>query len=82
MKNNLVDFLHKNYYGTHNWKFQGGNLVEASAAPEYFRKKEFVNLEEAFTNSLAGYHILNFLALTSMKKQAIAVYEDNAIGGI
>jgi hypothetical protein len=82
LKNDLVDFLHKNYYRTHNWKFQGGSLVEAFAAPEYFRIKEFINPGETFAGSLASYHMLNFLALTSMKKQAIAVYEGNTIGSI
>jgi len=78
-KNESDDFSYKNYNRNHSWKFEGGTAVKASAAPEYLGEKEFVNPEEAFAASLASCHMLTFLAIASMKRYTIAVYEDNAV---
>jgi len=78
-KNESDDFSYKNYDRTHIWKFEGGSVVKASAAPEYLGRKEFVNPEEAFAASLASCHMLTFLAIASMKKYTIGIYEDTAI---
>jgi len=78
-KNESEDFSYKKYDRMHSWKFEGGIVVKASAAPEYLGKKEFVNPEEAFAASLASCHMLTFLAIASMKKYTVAVYEDNAV---
>jgi len=78
-KNESEDFSYKKYDRTHRWKFEGGTVVKASAAPEYLGKKEFVIPEEAFAASLASCHMLTFLALASMKKYTVEVYEDTAI---
>ena len=78
-KNESEDFSYKNYDRTHSWKFEGGTVIKASAAPEYLGKKEFVNPEEAFAASLASCHMLTFLAIASIKKYTIETYEDNAI---
>jgi organic hydroperoxide reductase OsmC/OhrA len=78
-KNDSEDFLYKNYDRTHSWKFEGGIVVQASAAPEYLGKKEFVNPEEAFAASLASCHMLTFLAIASMKKYIVESYEDKAV---
>jgi len=78
-KNESEDFSYKKYERTHSWKFEGGIVVKASAAPEYLGKKEFVNPEEAFAASLASCHMLTFLAIASMKKYTIEIYEDNAV---
>jgi organic hydroperoxide reductase OsmC/OhrA len=78
-ENESEDFSYKKYDRTHSWKFEGGTVVKASAAPEYLGKKEFVNPEEAFAASLASCHMLTFLAVASMKKYIIEIYEDNAL---
>lgn len=78
-KNELEDFSYKNYDRTHTWKFEGGIIIKASAAPEYFGKREFVNPEEAFAASLASCHMLTFLSIASMKKFTIEMYEDEAV---
>jgi len=78
-KNESEDFSYKKYDRTHNWRFEGGTIVQASAAPEYLGKKEFVNPEEAFAASLASCHMLTFLAIASMKKYTIGIYEDSAV---
>lgn len=74
------DFAYDNYPRTHQWKFGGGIEVNASAAPEYLGKAEFVNPEEAFIASLASCHLLTFLAIASFKKFVVKSYHDTAMG--
>ena len=78
-KNEGEDFSYKTYDRSHMWKFEGGTLIEASAAPDYLGRSELVNPEEAFAASLASCHMLTFLAIASMKKYTVATYEDNAV---
>ena len=78
-KNEGEDFSYKTYDRSHLWKFEGGTLIKASAAPDYLGKAELVNPEEAFAASLASCHMLTFLAIASMKKYTVAMYEDNAV---
>ena len=78
-KNEGEDFSYKTYDRSHMWKFEGGTLIKASAAPDYLGKAELVNPEEAFAASLASCHMLTFLAIASMKKYTVASYEDNAV---
>ena len=78
-KNDGEDFSYKTYDRSHMWKFEGGTLIKASAAPDYLGRSELVNPEEAFTASLASCHLLTFLAIASMKKYTVATYEDNAV---
>ena len=78
-KNEGEDFSYKTYDRSHLWKFEGGTIIHASAAPDYLGKSELVNPEEAFAASLASCHMLTFLAIASMKKYMVASYEDNAV---
>jgi len=78
-ENESEDFSYRKYDRTHSWKFEGGTVVKASAAPEYLGEKEFVNPEEAFAASLASCHMLTFLAIASMKKYTVEIYEDTAV---
>ncbi|RTY67649.1 OsmC family protein [Flavobacterium sp. LB2P53] len=78
-KNKEDDLSYKTYDRSHLWKFEGETLIKASAAPDYLGRSELVNPEEAFAASLASCHMLTFLAIASMKKYTVAMYEDNAI---
>ena len=78
-KEESEDFSYKNYTRTHAWTFGGGIRIQASAAPEYLGKAEFVNPEEAFAASLSSCHLLTFLAIAAMKKFRVKSYEDNAV---
>ena len=78
-KNEGEVFSYKTYDRSHLWKFEGGTIIQASAAPDYLGKSELVNPEEAFAASLASCHMLTFLAIASMKKYMVASYEDNAV---
>jgi organic hydroperoxide reductase OsmC/OhrA len=78
-KNELTDFSYKTYDRTHSWKFEGGVVVHASAAAEYFGNKQLVNPEDAYAASLASCHMLTFLAIASIKRYTLVMYEDNAV---
>ena len=78
-KNEGEDFSYKTYDRSHSWKFEGGTLIKASAAPDYLGRSELVNPEEAFAASLASCHMLTFLAIASIKKYTVTMYEDNAV---
>ena len=78
-KNEGEDFSYKTYDRSHLLKFEGGTIIQASAAPDYLGKSELVNPEEAFAASLASCNMLTFLAIASMKKYMVASYEDNAV---
>ena len=73
------DFSYDNYDRTHQWKFEGGIEVQASAAPEYLGKSEYVNPEEALAASLSSCQMLTFLAIASLNKYSVESYEDKAV---
>lgn len=74
------DFSYEKYDRDHFWKFGGGKVVEASAAPDFKGRAEYVNPEEAFIASLASCHMLTFLAIASFKKLHVKLYQDEAVG--
>jgi len=74
------DFSYKNYNREHQWSFEGGTRVAATAATAYLGKPEFVDPEEAFVASLSACHMLTFLALCSMKNIVVNSYSDEAKG--
>ncbi len=73
------DFSYQKYSRTHLWTFGGGSQIQASAAPEYIGKAEFVNPEEAFLASLSSCHLLTFLAIASFRKFIVTSYTDNPV---
>ena len=74
------DFSYKSYNREHQWTFEGGLQITASAAPAYLGKPEFVDPEEAFVATLSACHMLTFLALCSMKQIVVDCYSDHATG--
>ena len=74
------DFSYKNYNREHQWTFEGGINVAASAAPAYLGNADFVDPEEALVASLSACHMLTFLALCSMKNIVVNRYSDQAKG--
>src|ERR1035437_4574786 len=78
-KREIEDFSYPKYDRTHEWIFEGGTVVKASAAPKYMGKFELVDPEEAFAASLSSCHMLTFLAIASRKKFVVDSYEDNAV---
>ena len=74
------DFTHEGYSRDHTWSFEGGVVVNASAAPDYKGSPDLVDPEEAFVASLSACHMLTFLALAAKKKFVVDRYTDHAVG--
>ena len=72
------------YSRAHEWQFDGGAHVHASASPHVvrapFSDPSGVDPEEAFVAALASCHMLFFLAFAAKHGFAITEYEDNAVG--
>lgn len=81
---NDEDFLGNRYSRGHQWKFDGGVSVPASASPHIvplpYSIAENVDPEEAFVASLSSCHMLFFLSIAAKKKIQVESYIDNAEG--
>jgi organic hydroperoxide reductase OsmC/OhrA len=74
------DFSYDVYNREHTWAFEGGARIEASAAPRFKGKPDYVDPEEAFVAALSSCHMLTFLALASKKRLLVSSYRDEAVG--
>ena len=78
-QNKGTDFSYSAYDRTHTWEFEGGKTIQASAAPEYMGKIDFINPEEALAASLSSCHMMTFLFVCSKKKYIVETYVDQSI---
>ncbi|MEM9443943.1 MAG: OsmC family protein [Verrucomicrobiota bacterium] len=74
------DFSYKSYSRNHEWAFQNGLKIEASAASQFLGDENKIDPEEAFVASLSSCHMLTFLAICSKKGIPVESYRDNAVG--
>jgi len=74
------DFRYDNYNRDHDWAFEGGVQVPASAAAAYLGSAERVDPEESFVASLSSCHMLTFLAIAAKKRMVVDSYVDEAVG--
>ncbi len=74
------DFAYENYNRDHDWSFDAGITVRASASPAYRGSESCVDPEEAFVASLSSCHMLSFLALAAKKRYVVDSYKDQAVG--
>lgn len=79
-KRTTPDFSYETYNRDHDWTFDAGITVPASAAPNYFGDEARVDPEEAFVASLSSCHMLTFLAVAARKKLIVDSYHDEAVG--
>lgn len=79
-----VEFAKGHYSRAHQWRFDGGAAVPASASPSVVRPPwsdpAGVDPEEAFVASVASCHMLWFLDLARRAGHALTCYEDEAQG--
>lgn len=82
-RNNQV-FTDNKYTRAHQWQFQEGTTVAASASPHIvplpYSIAKNVDPEEAFVASLSSCHMLFFLSIAAKKKLIIDSYKDIAEG--
>lgn len=75
-----ADFKYETYNRAHEWRFEGGVVVPATAAPAYRGEPNRVDPEAALVASLSSCHMLTFLALAARKRFTVDAYEDEAVG--
>ena len=77
-------FTDNAYSRGHEWKFDGGATVAASASPDVvplpMSVAENVDPEEAFVASLASCHMLFFLSIAAKRGYLVDSYTDAAHG--
>jgi organic hydroperoxide reductase OsmC/OhrA len=74
------DFAYETYDRDHDWIFDAGVTVRASANPAYLGSETYVDPEEAFVASLSSCHMLTFLAIAARKRYVLDSYHDEAVG--
>jgi len=78
------NFIDNKYSRGHEWVFDGGVTVPASASPHIvplpYSVEENVDPEEAFIASLSSCHMLFFLSIAAQKKYVVDSYVDDAVG--
>ena len=74
------DFTYATYNREHEWRFKGGVVVKASAAPQYKGSGQCPDPEDAFIASLSSCHMLTFLAVAAKRGFSVDRYEDDAVG--
>jgi organic hydroperoxide reductase OsmC/OhrA len=78
------DFARGQYSRAHQWVFDGGAVVAASASPHIvpapWSDAGAVDPEEAFVASLASCHMLFFLDFARRAGVTVTAYEDDAEG--
>ena len=79
-KKETADFEYQTYNRDHDWVFDAGIRVRASANPAYLGNERCVDPEEAFVASLSSCHMLTFLAIACKKKFVVESYQDQAVG--
>jgi organic hydroperoxide reductase OsmC/OhrA len=73
-------FDYQSYSRDHEWSFDGGQHVAASASPDYLGNPRNVDPEEALVAALSSCHMLTLLAIAAKKGWVIDRYEDDAVG--
>jgi organic hydroperoxide reductase OsmC/OhrA len=79
-KRETPDFAYETYSRDHDWAFDAGVTVRASANPAYLGSETCVDPEEAFVTSLSSCHMLTFLAIAARKRLVVDGYHDEAVG--
>ena len=79
-----ADFAKGQYSRAHEWAFDGGHVMPASASPHVvpapWSNPAGVDPEEAFVASLSSCHMLFFLDFARRAGVAVTSYEDEAEG--
>jgi len=77
-------FIDGKYSRVHQWLFDGGMQLNASASPSVvplpMSDPSLIDPEEAFIASLSSCHMLFFLSFCARQKYMVAHYQDNAEG--
>ena len=73
-------YARNNYNSAHTIRFEGGQSVVSSAAPEFGGDAAQTDPEELLVASLSSCHMLTFLAVAANRGYVLDAYEDDAEG--
>jgi organic hydroperoxide reductase OsmC/OhrA len=77
-------FTDKRYSRAHVWRFDGGQVVPASASPHIvplpYSVEANVDPEEAYIAAISSCHMLTFLSLAAPRGIVVERYTDKATG--
>ncbi|MEM1398101.1 MAG: OsmC family protein [Pseudomonadota bacterium] len=79
-KRSTEGFTYDEYHREHEWRFDDGSHIKATAAPEFLGGESGVDPEEAFVASVSSCHMLSFLAICARKRIIVDHYTDEATG--
>jgi organic hydroperoxide reductase OsmC/OhrA len=79
-KRSSAEYTTETYNRGHDWKFDSGVVVAASASPLFRGDADRVDPEEALVAALSSCHMLTFLFDAARKKFVVDSYEDAAVG--
>ena len=78
------DFVKGRYGRGHEWRFDGGVRVPASASPSVvplpYSREDAVDPEEAFIAALSSCHMLTFIDMARRAGIVVDSYQDEAVG--
>lgn len=77
-RRNTDSFAYDVYDRTHELRFEGGQVLSGSAAPEYLGQAQYANPEEMLAAALASCHMLTFLAIAAKSRWVVDEYADQA----
>lgn len=75
-----AEFSVEGFNRDHEWTFPGGEVVAASASPDFSGTITRVNPEAAVVASLSSCHMLTFLALAAKQGLRVLSYVDSPAG--
>ncbi|EKF74579.1 hypothetical protein A11A3_08130 [Alcanivorax hongdengensis A-11-3] len=76
------NFEYETFKRDHEWTFAGGEVVQASASPDFFGCANRVNPDEAVIAATSSCHMLTFLAIAAKQKHKVLSYIDQPRGTV
>ena len=74
-----TEFTYEKYNRNHSITFSGNQIVNNSAAVDFFGNANMANPEELLASALASCHMLTFLAVCSKSGYVVSSYIDHAV---
>lgn len=75
-------FDYEHFNRNHEWTFAGGEVIQASASPDYFGSNNRVNPDEAVVAATSSCHMLTFLSIAAKKQLKVLSYIDQPQGTV
>lgn len=75
-------FDYENFNREHEWTFAGGEVVQATASPDYFGSGYHVSPEEAVITAASSCHMLTFLSIAAKQGHTVLSYIDQPMGKV